>query len=163
MRGYLGSKVYTEQQGKQEAMVYCSKEERTQKDVFEKLLKWGLTAEEADNVLASLISDNFINEERYARLYAKSKFHQNKWGKTKIRFYLSQKGLSKKCIEKGLEEIDDKEYYEICLLLAKQKFNSLSGNGDLLPIKRKKAVIFLNGKGFEFDIINKTLDTLCAK
>lgn len=163
MKGYIDNKVYTEQQGKQEAMAYCSKEERTQKDVFEKLTKWGLNSQEADNIIAYLISEGFINETRYANLYCISKFHQNKWGKTKIKFSLKQKGLSNKCIEDALATIEDQEYCNVCLVTAKKKFASLKGNGDPLPIKRQKTASFLAARGFEFNIINKILDNVCAK
>jgi len=163
MKGYIGTKVYTEQQGKQEAMAYCSKEERTQKDVFEKLTKLGLNSQEADNVIAYLISEGFINETRYANLYCISKFHQNKWGKTKIKFSLKQKGLSNKCIEDALDTIDNQEYCNVCLVAAKKKFESLKGNGDQMSIKRQKTAAFLATRGFEFDLINKILDSVCAK
>lgn len=74
-------KVYTTSQALDRAKVYCSKAEHNQKEVSLKLREWGLNLDEAESVLCELISQNYVNEERYAKLYCKSKFNQNQWGR----------------------------------------------------------------------------------
>ena len=103
-------KVYTTSQALDRAKVYCSKAEHNQKEVLLKLREWGLNLEEAESVLSELISQNYVNEERYAKLYSKSKFNQNQWGRVKIRHHLNQMGVSERNIQKGLEEISEEEY-----------------------------------------------------
>ena len=82
--------AYTIKQGEALAKQYCVEQERCQKEVFSKLISWGMNFDEADQVIASLISEGFINEQRYAKIYAKSKFNQNKWGRIKIRYSLKR-------------------------------------------------------------------------
>ena len=83
-------KLYTFSQGLEYAKDYCAKEERCQSQVIEKLMSLGLTKQESEDCVAELICQGYINEQRYAELFAVSKFHQNKWGKIKIAYYLKR-------------------------------------------------------------------------
>jgi regulatory protein len=150
--------AYTIKQGEALAKQYCVEQERCQKEVFSKLISWGMNFDEADQVIASLISEGFINEQRYAKIYAKSKFNQNKWGRIKIRYSLKQKGISDNCIETGLKEIDQKDYNKLCKALALKKLNSL--RAEKILSKKQKTIAFLNSKGFEFEVINNILEEI---
>lgn len=150
--------IYTIKQGEDLAKDYCSIQERSHQEVFTKLRDWGLDSEQADQIITSLISQNYLNEERFAKIFAISKFHQNKWGRIKIKYALKQKNLSDKCISIGLKEIDDKEYGNLCEELATKKLHSLKGENYL--VKKQKAISFLNAKGFEYEIINNILEQI---
>ena len=106
-------RLYTFSQGLDYAKDYCAKEERCQSQVIDKLVSLGLTMQESEDCVAELICQGYINEQRYAELFAVSKFHQNKWGKIKIAYYLKQKHISEACIKKGLEAIDYDEYISL--------------------------------------------------
>ncbi len=153
--------IYTIKQGEDLARDYCSVQERSHQEVTKKLIEWGLDYDQADQVIVNLISQDYLNEERYAKLYAISKFHQNKWGRVKIRYSLKQKDISEKCIEIGLDEIDEKEYFDLCLDLAIKKIETLKGDQHLT--KKRKLISYLNTKGFEYELINNVLEKIKDK
>lgn len=75
-----------------------------------KLFTYGLSGDDVEEVLTSLILEGYLNEERYAKAYAGGKFRMKKWGKLKIIHALENKGVSKNCIQSGLKEIDPEVY-----------------------------------------------------
>ena len=150
--------AYTIKQGEELAKDYCSVQERCHQEVYSKLINWGLNSEQSDEILTNLISQNYINEERYAQIFARSKFNQNKWGRVKIKYSLKQKDISERCISKGLQEIDNNDYNTLVTELAKKKLQSLSAESK--PTKRKKIISYLNSKGFEYEVINNILETI---
>lgn len=150
--------AYTIKQGEELAKDYCCIQERCHKEVISKLIAWGLTNEQADEVLTNLISENYINEERYAKIYSRSKFNQNKWGRIKIKYSLKQKGISDNCIASGLKEIDYDDYKALCQDLAIKKIQTQKGENP--QVKKQKTISYLSTKGFEYEVINKVLETI---
>jgi regulatory protein len=149
-------KLYTFYQGLEYAKDYCAKEERCQSQVIDKLISLGLTREESEDCVAELICQGYINEQRYAELFAVSKFHQNKWGKIKIAYYLKQKRISEPCIKKGVEAIDYDEYISLIREIFSKKYYSISSEK---RIKTKKSFDYLLGKGFAYnDIVEAIKD-----
>jgi regulatory protein len=149
-------RLYTFSQGLEYAKQYCAKEERCQSQVIDKLVSLGLTKQESEDCVAELICEGFINEQRYAELFAVSKFHQNKWGKIKIAYYLKQKGISEPCVRKALEAIDYDEYSSLISEISSKKYFSISKEK---KIKAKKTFDYLLGKGFAYnDIVEAIKD-----
>ncbi|NTW31098.1 MAG: RecX family transcriptional regulator, partial [Bacteroidetes bacterium] len=99
------SKVYTKSEALKKAANYCAYQERCQQDIRNKLYQWGLHSQEVEDLIATLIGENFINEERFSKAFSSGKFHILKWGKIKIKNELKQRNISEYCIRKGLEEI----------------------------------------------------------
>ena len=91
---------------------YCAYQERSHKEVVDKLYKLGLYKNEVDQVLIALIQDDFLNEERFAQAFVSGKFRIKRWGRVKIKSHLKQKHISDYCIKKGMQEIDETEYFE---------------------------------------------------
>lgn len=152
----MKKKAYTIKQGMELAKEYCSIAERCQSEVFNKLIDWGLNQEEADEVISELILENYISETRFSKLYAISKFHQNHWGKKKISYSLKYKGISNQCIITGLDEIEEKEYLNICQRLYERKYLELKDRNP--EVKKQKTINFLMGKGYEYDIIKQVIE-----
>lgn len=138
---------------------FCVYQERTQDEVRKRLNEWGLYGDAAEEVICELIQENFINEERFARIFAGSKFRVKKWGRLKIRHELKQRKLSDFCIKAGLSEIDDDDYYETLKLLLEKKMDELRKETD--PRTRKaKVVRFSVGKGFENNLVWEIMNDL---
>lgn len=149
-------KLYTLTQALEYAKDYCAKEEHCQSDVKKKLRSYGVSEEEADICLAELITEGFINEQRYADLFAVSKFHQNKWGRNKITMHLKAKEISSICIGKALDKIDMVEYFDVINRLFEKRMPN--GKSEANSLERKKTISFLIGRGFEYSEITKALD-----
>jgi len=121
--------------------------ERTVKEVFEKLLKYGLSDDDAGGVIEVLLKEGFIDETRYAKAFSHDKFGFNKWGRVKIRYELQRKGLSSPDIEAGLSVIREKDYRETAMQLLRRKASSLTEKS---PYKlRSKLITHMIGKGYE--------------
>jgi len=158
-KNYIGmpqKKLYTLTQALEYAKDYCAKEEHCQSDVKKKLRSYGVLEEEADICLAELITEGFINEQRYADLFAVSKFHQNKWGRNKITMHLKAKEISSICIGKALDKIDMEEYFDMINRLFEKRMPN--GKSEANSLERKKTISFLIGRGFEYSEITKALD-----
>ena len=135
---------------------YCAYQERCHSEAKQKLYELGFRGEEVEEALAELISEGFLNEERYARSYARGKFNFNHWGKKKIIQSLKQKQVSEYCIKRGLLEIDDEKYKEMILLLGERKLRELKSE-KLSYIRKQKVQRYLIQKGFEYDLIAEVL------
>ena len=133
------------------AASFCAYQERTQREVRERLAKWDVKDDDAEEVIAELIVQNYLNEERFARTFAGGKFRVKQWGKLKIKFELKMRGLSEYNIRAGLSEIDLEDYYTTIKELIKKKSFELRNDN---PLARKQKIArFLVGKGFESNLI----------
>tara|TARA_Y100000739_G_C20460541_1_gene396595 strand:+ start:404 stop:850 length:447 start_codon:yes stop_codon:yes gene_type:complete len=130
---------------------YCAYQERCQSEVRQKLYGFGLNNDEIENALCSLIEQNFINEERFAKTFARGKFRQKKWGKVKIKQHLKQKQISDYCIKTALEEIDTEDYLATLDLVLSKKEELLNEENNF--IKKQKIAKHAINKGFENDLV----------
>lgn len=153
--GSVRNNIGTEQALKK-AMQYCAYQERSHAEVREKLYGYGLGTAEVDELLARLISENFLNEERYAIAFAGGKFRMKQWGRQKIRYALRMRNVSDYCIRKALSSIDPDEYEQLLekLFLAKKKTLSSEKN---IFIKKAKTRAYLIQKGFEADMVDELI------
>ncbi|RFS15564.1 regulatory protein RecX [Emticicia sp. C21] len=137
---------------------FCAYQERTQAEVREKLQKLGVDGDEADEIIVYLIEENYLNEGRFAKIFAGSKFRVKHWGRTKILYELKARKLSEHSIREGLAEIDDEDYIETLRTLIEKKKRELRSEKQPLVLKQKLARYAIS-KGFEgdlvWDIINK--------
>ena len=130
---------------------YCAYQERSHREVKNKLFEYGLRSGEVDEILAQLITEGFLNEERYAQAFAGGKFRMMKWGRLKIQRELEMEGLTPRCIARGLAEIDSKEYSKALVHLLKKK-SALVSESD--PFKKKNKIArFAIGKGYEPELV----------
>jgi regulatory protein len=143
--------IYTIKEGKSKGAKYCSLQERSQQQVRDKLYEWGLFGDEVEEVLSWLISENFVNEERFAQSYVRGHFNLKKWGRIKIKQGLDQKKISPYCINIGMKEIDDKHYHTTINTLLEKKWKTLKESN--LYIKKQKVVRYLLQKGYEADLV----------
>ncbi|MBS1732591.1 MAG: RecX family transcriptional regulator [Bacteroidetes bacterium] len=131
---------------------YCAYQERNHREVKEKLYSFGLYKHDVEELISRMIEENYLNEERYALMYAGGKFRVKNWGKVKIRYELKLKGISNYCIEKALAAIDDSDYEATLDKLFSEKLLSLKKEKNIFTRKRKIRD-FLLQKGFENGLI----------
>lgn len=140
---------------------YCAYQERCHAEVKDKLYGMGLHRQEVDDIMAELITENFLNEERFAKTFAGGKFRVKQWGRKKIISALKQKQVSEYCIRRAMEEIPGDAYEETIKKLAEKKYNSLKGEQWLRRIFKTRQ--YLLARGFEAGQIGEILKTLKAK
>eukprot|EP01137_Pigoraptor_chileana_P009486 Opistho-2@57843 len=100
---------------------FCAYQERTQQEVRKRLAELEVEGDEAEEMIVWLIENNYLNEERFARIFAGSKFRQKRWGRLKIRQELKMRGVSEYCLKAGMSEIDDEDYLQTLTDLLEKK------------------------------------------
>lgn len=149
----------TKEQALQKAKTFCAYSERCHKDVKEKLFSLGLFSQQVNEIVATLIEENYLNEERYAQSFASGHFRQKQWGRVKIKQALVQKNVSAYCIKKAMETIDENEYRKTLQKLFYNKINLLKTEKNIF-IKKSKLCNYLLQKGYEGSLINDLLSEL---
>ena len=138
---------------------YCDYQERCHAEVREKLYSYGLHKKEVEPIISLLITENYLNEERFAILYAGGKFRTNQWGKIKIKQALKFKQVSDYCIKKALKEIKETDYQETFQKLVEQKLKMIKSERNIF-VKKRKLQDYLLQKGYESNMINEMLKSL---
>ncbi len=149
-------KYLTKEQALQKLKHFCAYQERSHSDVKEKLYKLGVWKKDHDEIITTLIEEDYLNEERYAIAFAGGKFRIKNWGRVKIKYALKQKGVSEYCIKKALVQIDESEYKKILNKLAKEKYASLKA--DQFIVRKKKTMDYLMMKGFEMQMVKEVME-----
>ncbi len=140
-------RTYTPQQAFEKISSYCAYQERSHKEVRNKLYAYGLHRGDVDEILTRLITDGFLNEQRFARAFAGGKFRIKKWGRNKIIHELEAHGVAPKCIQLGLREIDSSDYRKTLTQLIRKKFTETKEEN---PFRKRNLVArFVIGKGYE--------------
>ncbi|MCU0418531.1 MAG: RecX family transcriptional regulator [Cyclobacteriaceae bacterium] len=137
---------------------YCAYQERSHREVKEKLYSYGLFKNEVEELLTRCITEGFLNEERFAKAFAGGKFRMKKWGRLKIERELQQHGLSPNCIGRGLKELDPRDYAQTLRTLLAKKLKSTPAPS---PYARKNKVArYAIGKGYEPELVWRILQEL---
>lgn len=132
----------------------CSRREYCSSDVRGKLMKEleGKTAE-VDRALEQLIEEKYVDDRRYAVAYARDKAAIAGWGKTKIKYMLSAKGIARDVIDASLSEVDDTKAAGRLERLLENKYKTLKSD----PQWKMKILRFALGRGYSYDEVNETL------
>lgn len=136
----------------------CAYQERCSQELDRKMRTWGLDQEDRDALLADLISNNFLSEERFAEAYVSGKVNIKRWGKIKIRQHLKQKAISEYSIKKALEGVEDEVYFGNLRRLTEQKYVTLKGPDDYN--KKVKLYRYLSGKGYETEFVKEVVEEI---
>ncbi|MBO9660991.1 MAG: RecX family transcriptional regulator [Chitinophagaceae bacterium] len=151
-------KQLTKEQALQKLRHYCGYQERSHSEVKDKLYQLGVWKKDHDEIIASLIEDNYLNEERFAIAFAGGKFRMKQWGRVKIKYELKQKQVSDYSIKKAMKQIDENDYQKLLEKLAEDKYASLKSEQYL--IRKKKTQDYLMQKGFEPELITRVVNQI---
>ncbi|MDI9320889.1 MAG: regulatory protein RecX [Phycisphaerales bacterium] len=138
---------------------YCQYQDRCQKEVRNKLYENGASKNEVAELLIELIGIKLIDEERYARSFARGKFRIKNWGRCKIVYELKQDQISDYCIQKGLTEIDEEEYLQTLERLTERKMADIKKEQNVFA-RRAKLQRYLTQKGYENELVADMLKRL---
>jgi regulatory protein len=149
-------KAITEQEAYLQLAALCAQAEHCQQEMRDKMRRWELDETAQNRIVARLVKERYIDDERYARAFVKDKIRYNKWGRRKVQQALWLKHIDSEIQQRVLDEIDEKEYLDVLRPLLKQKRKSIRAMSDYEL--RQKLVRFALGRGFGFDIIRQCLD-----
>ena len=112
----------------------------------------------AEKIVARLVKERFIDEERFARAFVRDKFRYNHWGRVKIELELRKKKIAQRHIEMGLEELQEEDNLNTLRELIQKKRPSVKGKNEYEI--RGKLIRFALGRGFQMDDIVKVVGDL---
>ena len=154
----INRKTYSIDEALLKLQNYCAYQERCHQEVQQKLKVMHMIPEAIDHIIVSLIQNNFLNEERFAKTFVRGKFRIKKWGKHRLTLELKKKNISKNNINQALSEIDEQEYIGVFHALAEKRCNSLSESNKLK--KKKKLIDYLFYRGWESHLVYEKANEL---
>jgi regulatory protein len=136
----------------------CARQERCSYDIRIKLRQWQVSPEDIEKIIKKLNADNFINDERYAHMFARDKSKFNKWGPLKISYTLKSKHIPDDTIKSVLLEIepnqDDKSLFD--LLHKKSKSIKAKSIHDL----KNKLIRFGISRGYDYRLVCNSVSSI---
>lgn len=107
--------------------------------------------EAIDQIIAHLIQENYLNEERFAKSYARGKFNIKKWGRNRITNELKQRNITQYNINLALKEIDDGVYLETLDALANKRLEAIKETN--VQKRKRKLADYLLYRGWESHLV----------
>ena len=150
------SKEKTEQEAYLQLAAMCAQAEHCEQEMRDKMRRWAIDPDAQDRVVARLVKERYVDNERYARAFVKDKIRYNKWGRRKVMQALWMKRIDDDIQRSVLDEIDDKEYIDVLVPLLKQKRKTIKAKSDYEL--NQKLVRFALSRGFDFSIIRQCMD-----
>ncbi len=151
-------KLVTYSEAMQKMANYCAYQERCHWEVEKKLNEFKLIPEAKEKIILYLLQEDFLNETRFAKSFARGKFKFKKWGRNRIIRELKLRDISPFNIKKGLQEIENHIYYEAFENYSTQKWEALK---DETKIKAKQKFInYFQYRGWENELIFNKLNKL---
>jgi len=151
-------KSYTVTEALDKLRHYCAYQERCHKEVKDKLYGMQMIPQAVDQIVGTLVSENYLNESRFAQQFAHGKFAIKHWGKRRISSELKARSISEYDIRKALSGIDSKDYTNKLESITEKKWNQLEGNS--LQVKKQKLFQYLAYRGWETELIYNQMDRL---
>jgi regulatory protein len=143
--------VYSVKEAIQKIEFFCSYQERCHEEVVSKLYSMKMDSDEIDQIMAHLISSNFLNEGRFACSFARGKHRIKHWGKIRITNELKFRKISQTLINTALKEITPEEYLDTFHTLAERHWESIREKDTLK--RRKKFCDYMLRRGFESNLV----------
>ena len=137
------------------AAAYCTLCERCISEVSAKLTAWGVPHDEQEKIIARLIEEKFIDEERYCRAFVNDKVKFNRWGRIKITAALREKHLPQEYIKEALENIDEEAYMQSLKEVIEIKRREFKGKDDFAT--QQKIIRHAASRGYEPALIISTI------
>lgn len=151
-------KTYAVAEALEKMRHYCAYQERCHKEVKNKLYSMQMIPEAIAQIVGTLVTENYLNESRFALQFAQGKFSIKHWGKLRITRELKTRSISDYDIRKALSAIDDKAYLEKISAISNKKWEQLEGNK--LQVRKQKLYQYLAYRGWETHLIYAQIDAL---
>ena len=151
-------KQLTEQEALFRLTALCSQAEHCSYEMTEKMRKWQISDEAQARIMQHLVSERYVDDERYCRLFVRDKIRHNKWGRRKVEQALWAKHIDGSISKPILDEVDDEEYLAILRPMIKSRRKQMKDMSEYEANARLAR--WAMGRGFTFDIIRQCIDVV---
>lgn len=140
---------------------YCAYQDRCHQEVRSKLLELEVYGERLEEIMGQLIEEGFLNEERFARSFARGKFRIKQWGRNRIRQELKKRNISAYCIRMAMEEIEEQDYLLALDAILRKKEASLQEEDAYK--RNNKLARYAISRGFEPELAWRAINDLFSQ
>ena len=159
--GQVSKKKISVTQAKNRIAAYCAYQERCLSEVKTRLEDLGMNNQQSEIIIAQMVEEDFINEQRFSEAFVRGRFTIKKWGKVRIRQELKMRDIPEHYISQALSLIPEEEYLDTLHYLARRKW-TLTKEPNFLK-KKIKVNRFLMFRGFEADLIKDVVEAIAAE
>lgn len=152
---FMIKKYLTPDQAWQKIKHFCAYQERGHQETKDRLYGYGLSTKDVEVLLSKLIEEDYLNETRFATLFAGGHFRTKKWGRVKIAYELKQKRVSTYNIKAGLATIEEEAYRQTVYKLVADKWGKCEG--EVGYARQAKVMQYLASRGFETNYIQAAI------
>lgn len=142
-------------EARNKAFHLLSYRERTIKEMRDRLRKKDFSAEVIEKVIEYLLEKDYLNEQRFAEMWIRSRIKHHPRGRKLIYKELKDKGVDRKIINSALNEFLDREKEMDMAAYLMDKWLRRRKEEDSSSYKLKN---YLARKGFNYDIIYEITD-----
>ena len=143
-------------QAYQKLSALCARSEHCQQDMLDKMRQWGIDENEQAEVMARLLKERFVDDERFTRAFVNDKVHYAKWGRRKIEQALWMKRIDEQLARSVLDDVPDEDFVAILRPALKQKRRSTKAASEYEMTM--KLIKFALSRGFTMDIIRQCME-----
>ena len=133
---------------------YCLYQDRFTKEVKNKLYSFKVSSQLVENIVEYLIDNDYLNEERFTKMFIQGKLRIKKWGRIKLKYELRSKGIDIKIINEHINQINEEDYIEYFNEFSTNKIKFLKGT---LDQKKRSFINYFTYRGWENDLIYQKL------
>lgn len=149
-------KEMTGQQAYQKLAALCARSEHCQQEMLDKMRQWGVDEEEQAQVMARLVEERYVDDERFTRAFVNDKVRYAKWGRRKIEQALWMKHIDEQLARTVLDEVPDEDYIAILRPALKQKRRSTKAASEYEMTM--KLIKYALSRGFTMDVIKQCME-----
>jgi regulatory protein len=133
---------------------YCAYQERSPFEVKRKLGLIKLPKERHEEVIATLMEENFLDEYRFAEAFTRGKLNQKHWAPKRIRMGLQEHRIPRVTIDRILNQIDPELIEKNAVYLVDRWFSSKT---------KEQLTAAMQRRGYSFEIINRAYEFASQK
>ena len=133
---------------------YCLYQDRCIKEVKNKLYSFKVSSQLVENIIEYLIDNDYLNEERYTKMFIQGKLRIKKWGRIKLKYELRLKGIDIKIINEHINQINEEDYIKYFNEFSTNKIKFLKGSRDQ---KKRTFINYFTYRGWENNLIYQKL------
>ncbi|QAY65662.1 RecX family transcriptional regulator [Paenibacillus protaetiae] len=141
------------------ACVYLGAKPRTSKQIEQYLRRKELGESHIAYALQRLETEHYVDDEEYARQFAKQRIRTAQKGSRLVKQELQQRGISRQAAEEAVNAIDAGAELAAAKAAAAKRWRGLKGE---LPDRKRKLTAFLMRRGFAGDLIREAVRSAAA-
>jgi regulatory protein len=137
------------------ALRYLNRRDRTVSELRRHLGRAGVAETEVDEAIRRLTAERYLDDARYAQLFAQDKRELERWGSERIERQLLERGVDRELVSAALADDSDQTELDRALELLRSRFPAAPENRR----DRDRALGVLLRKGYDSEL---ALDALAA-